>query len=99
MVAQQMKTSTLDEAALTDLRSQVRGGIVCPGDEGYDAARAVYNAMINRRPAVIVRDPRTPSRAPSYFILLEWMGDRVVNIRDFRFARYATEGAELFVME
>jgi|SRR6266478_114327 RNA polymerase sigma-70 factor (ECF subfamily) len=55
--------------------------------------------LVERRPAVIVRDPRTPSRAPSYFILLEWMGDRVVNIRDFRFARYATEGAELFVME
>jgi hypothetical protein len=30
---------------------------------------------------------------------LEWAGDRLVNIRDFRFARYATEGAELFVME
>jgi RNA polymerase sigma-70 factor, ECF subfamily len=55
--------------------------------------------LVERRPAVIVRDPRTPSRAPSYFILLEWAGDRLVNIRDFRFARYATEGAELFVME
>jgi RNA polymerase sigma-70 factor, ECF subfamily len=49
-----------------------------------------------RRPAVIVLDPRTPSRSPSYFILLEWAGDRLAKIRDFRFARYATEGAELF---
>jgi RNA polymerase sigma-70 factor, ECF subfamily len=55
--------------------------------------------LVERRPAVIVRDPRTGSRTPSYFILLEWAGDRLVNIRDFRFARYATEGAELFVME
>jgi RNA polymerase sigma-70 factor (ECF subfamily) len=55
--------------------------------------------LVERRPAVIVRDPRTASRTPSYFILLEWAGDRLVNIRDFRFARYATEGAELFVME
>jgi RNA polymerase sigma-70 factor, ECF subfamily len=55
--------------------------------------------LVDRRPAVIVHDPRTPSRAPSYFILLEWAGDRLINIRDFRFARYATEGAELFVME
>jgi RNA polymerase sigma-70 factor (ECF subfamily) len=47
---------------------------------------------------VIVHDPRTPSHAPSYFILLEWAGDRLVNVRDFRFARYAAEGAELFVM-
>jgi RNA polymerase sigma-70 factor (ECF subfamily) len=55
--------------------------------------------LVDRRPAVIVRDPRTPSRRASYFILLEWAGDRLVNIRDFRFARYVTEGAELFVME
>ena len=55
--------------------------------------------LVDRRPAVIVRDPRTSSRTPSYFILLEWAGDRLVNIRDFRFARYTTEGAELFVIE
>jgi len=44
-------------------------------------------------PAVLVRDPRTASRTPSYFILLEWAGDRLVNIRDFRFARYAIDSA------
>jgi RNA polymerase sigma-70 factor, ECF subfamily len=55
--------------------------------------------LVDRRPAVIVHDPRTPSQAPSYFILLEWADGRLVNIRDFRFARYAAEGAELFVME
>jgi RNA polymerase sigma-70 factor (ECF subfamily) len=52
--------------------------------------------LVERRPAVIVLDPRTPSRSPSYFILLEWAGDRLAKIRDFRFARYTTEGAELF---
>jgi RNA polymerase sigma-70 factor, ECF subfamily len=55
--------------------------------------------LVDRRPAVIVRDPRALQRTPSYFILLEWAGDRLVNIRDFRYARYATEGAELFFME
>jgi RNA polymerase sigma-70 factor, ECF subfamily len=53
--------------------------------------------LVDRRPAALVRDPRNPSGAPSYFVLLEWAGDRLVSIRDFRFARYATEGAELFV--
>ncbi|MDI1462752.1 FAD-binding oxidoreductase [Catellatospora sp. KI3] len=37
------------------LRDQVKGQLVTPDDEGYDQARAVYNAMIDRRPAVVVR--------------------------------------------
>ena len=53
--------------------------------------------LVDRRPAVLVRDPGDPSGRPAYFVLLEWAGDRVANIRDFRFARYATEGAELFI--
>ena len=38
-----------------DLRAKVRGEIVTPSDDGYDEARAVYNAMIDRRPAAVVR--------------------------------------------
>ena len=40
---------------LDQLRSSVRGTIVQPGDAGYAAARKVYNAMIDKRPALIVR--------------------------------------------
>ncbi len=35
------------------LRSQFRGEIVSPGDAQYDAARKVYNACIDRRPALV----------------------------------------------
>jgi FAD/FMN-containing dehydrogenase len=40
---------------IEELRAQVRGSLITPEDEGYDDARAVHNAMIDRRPAVVVR--------------------------------------------
>src|SRR6202040_2450712 len=40
---------------IEQLRSSVRGGIVQPGDEAYESARMVYNRMIDKRPALIVR--------------------------------------------
>ena len=50
--------------------------------------------MIERRPAALVFDPRNRSGTPVYFMLLGWTGDRVMNIRDFRYAAYAMECAE-----
>jgi RNA polymerase sigma-70 factor, ECF subfamily len=52
--------------------------------------------LVDRRPAVLVRAPDDPLATPGYFILLAWAGDRILNIRDFRFARYVTDGAEIF---
>ncbi len=51
--------------------------------------------LVDGHPAALVRDPHDASSRPSYFILLQWTDDRLLTIRDFRFARYATEGAEL----
>jgi RNA polymerase sigma-70 factor (ECF subfamily) len=54
--------------------------------------------LVDRHPAVLVRDPDDPSGKPKYFVVLEWAGDRLVEIRDFRHARYAIEGAELLML-
>ena len=37
------------------LRRSVDGQVMLPGDNGYDSARALWNAMVDRRPAVVVR--------------------------------------------
>jgi len=36
-------------------KATLRGALLCPGDSGYDDARRIWNAMIDRRPALIVR--------------------------------------------
>jgi FAD/FMN-containing dehydrogenase len=46
--------SEVDES-LIELRRSLAGGVVAPGDPGYDAARRCYNALVDRRPAVIAR--------------------------------------------
>jgi len=41
--------------SIDQLRSSVRGELIAPTDTGYDAARKVYNGMIDKRPRLIVR--------------------------------------------
>ncbi|HEV2334028.1 MAG TPA: FAD-binding oxidoreductase [Stellaceae bacterium] len=45
----------LEEAAVEEFAAGLRGPLLRPGDGGYDAARIVWNGMIDRRPALIAR--------------------------------------------
>jgi len=40
---------------LVDLKTALRGEVIQPSDTNYDDARKLYNAMIDKRPALIVR--------------------------------------------
>src|SRR5215216_6353341 len=37
------------------LRRRLDGQVMLPGEDGYDSARALWHAMVDRRPAVVVR--------------------------------------------
>jgi len=44
--------------------------------------------------AALAFDPDDLGGPPIYFVLLRWDGRKLIDIRDFRYARYAVEGAE-----
>jgi FAD/FMN-containing dehydrogenase len=48
-------SGVIDEAALRGLRSDLNGRVLVPGEDGYEPAREVFNAMIEARPAVIAQ--------------------------------------------
>jgi RNA polymerase sigma-70 factor (ECF subfamily) len=54
--------------------------------------------FVDRRPAILVFDLHDLGGQPTSFILLDWMNDCVISIRDFLFARYAMEVAELVTL-
>jgi FAD/FMN-containing dehydrogenase len=43
------------QTALSDFRTSLRGQLLLPGEPGYDEARKIHNALIDRRPAMIVQ--------------------------------------------
>ena len=54
-------------------------------------------AAVDGRSALLVFESGDQG-TPAYFILLDWRGDSVAGIRDFRFARYAMDGAAVLTV-
>lgn len=46
---------TVDGAKVNAFKTSLRGQLITPADEGYEAARAIWNVMIDRRPALIAK--------------------------------------------
>jgi UDP-N-acetylenolpyruvoylglucosamine reductase len=45
----------LDQQVVTEFRKKLSGDLLLPGDQGYDETRKIWNGMIDRQPALIVR--------------------------------------------
>lgn len=45
----------LDDNTIAQLNANLRGELIQPGDEAYESARQVYNAMIDKHPRLIAR--------------------------------------------
>ena len=50
--------------------------------------------LVEGQAAILVMDRADPAKQPGYFILVEFDGDTVLNIRDFRYARYVMEDTQ-----
>jgi FAD/FMN-containing dehydrogenase len=55
MTARETQSIDLDRNRLDDLKAGLGGELLLPGDPAYAEARAVWNAMIDRRPRLIAR--------------------------------------------
>jgi len=49
------RETDLKQDTLDGLKMRLRGPVLVPGDVGYDESRTVWNAMIDRKPAVVAR--------------------------------------------
>lgn len=55
MTEQHTMSVSLEETAVQELAARLRGALFGPRDAGYEQALPVYNAMIEKRPALIAR--------------------------------------------
>jgi len=84
----------LDLVARSRLQGRKDVGSYFTNYEKIPGWRLVAGA-VEGRPAVLVHLPDGPADRPAYFVLLEWADGRLLQIRDFYFARYVVEDAAM----
>jgi len=72
----QSATPLLSDDEIDAFSTGVRGEVLVPTDEGYDEARSIWNAIIDRQPAVIVR----PLGAADVIAAVEFARERGLEI-------------------
>jgi len=61
----EIKTMNIQAANVRELKGIVKGGILVPDEPRYEEARQIWNAMIDRRPALIVQCADADDVAPA----------------------------------
>lgn len=51
--------------------------------------------LVDGVPAILMADPDDADGRPAFFVLLDWVDGKVAGIRDFMYARYAIEAAQI----
>jgi RNA polymerase sigma-70 factor (ECF subfamily) len=66
----------------------------------YAAAKqwAYAAGVVDGRAAMVVYDRNVSLETPAYFVALDLVGDRVISVRDFLYARYAMDGIDLWLL-
>lgn len=88
-----------DEVRLELVNRERRHGK--PAVSGYVANYATEDdwefapGFVDGQSAIVVSKPGARTGHIDYFIILRWDGERVLEIRDFRYARYVVDSAEI----
>jgi RNA polymerase sigma-70 factor (ECF subfamily) len=63
----------------------------------YSRARdwSLSLGFVDGRPAILIRDPSVPDAGIRGFVLVQWLGNRIIRIRDFRYAPYCLVDADI----
>jgi FAD/FMN-containing dehydrogenase len=69
----------VSDALARELKRSFSGEVLTPADHGYDEARTIWNAMVDRRPAIIARCANTDDVAAS--VKLAQKQDLQVSVR------------------
>jgi hypothetical protein len=89
-------TNVVGDATVGELRASLRGEVIRPGDQGSDDARAVWNAVHDKRPAL---DPLWEAGAHNYFTsaILDRLPDTAVDETLARWSAKPTPQSEVHI--
>jgi FAD/FMN-containing dehydrogenase len=51
--------TTIEGSQIEEFKTNFRGMVLCADDAGYDASRAIWNGMFDRKPAIVARCAET----------------------------------------